>query len=85
MYWVRVRLSCSPDHFLPYLGNLDFLLPFVPYFSLVKPFLDLLETAAGASPREQAGGSVSFSSFTVRAPAAEPAPPKWHSAARNPR
>lgn len=30
--WVRVGLSCSPDHFLPYLGNLDFLLPFVPYF-----------------------------------------------------
>lgn len=29
--WVRVRLSCSPDHFLPHLGNLDFLLPFVPY------------------------------------------------------
>jgi len=46
--WVRVRLSCSPDHFLPHLGNLDFLLPFVPYFSLVKPSLDLLETAARA-------------------------------------
>lgn len=85
MYWVRVRLSCSPDHFLPHLGNLDFLLPFVPYFSLVKLSLDLLETAAGAGPAERAGNSGSFSSFTMHAPAAEPAPPKWHPAVQNPR
>lgn len=52
--WVRVGLSCSPDHFLPYLGNLDFLLPFVPYFSLVKLSLVLLEAAARAGPGERA-------------------------------
>lgn len=55
VYWVRVRLSCSPDHFLPYLGNLDFLLPFVPGFSLVKLSLDLLETAAGAGAGLRSG------------------------------
>lgn len=73
--WVRVGLSCPPDHFLPYLGNLDFLLPFVPYFSLVKLSLVLLETAAGAGPGERAGGSGCFS---AHAPAAELAPPEWH-------
>lgn len=83
--WVRVGLSCPPDHFLPYLGNLDFLLPFVPYFSLVKLSLVLLETAAGAGPGERAGGSGCFSSLAAHAPAAELALLKWHPAVQSPR
>lgn len=82
--WVRVRLSCSPDHFLPHLGNLDFLLPFVPYFSPVKLSLVLLETAAGAGPGQRVGGSGCFSSLAAHNPAAGLALPKWHPAVRSP-